>query len=802
MDNLLYSAHTFGKTQVRNPLSHYKFNIRKPELLMNVSVFKMLRNFIIFSFMVTSVLALSVLYYMKFELPDIDALKTTPVQAPLRIYTQDNKLIGEFGEKRSNPLPFDQIPQLLIDAVLATEDQHFFQHGGIDVTGLLRATVKLIATGRKDEGGSTITMQVARNFYLTRYKTFGRKFQEILLAIKIDHGLTKQKILELYLNTIFLGNRAYGVEAAAEIYYGKSLKELSLPEYAMLAGLPKAPSVLNPIANPAAAKKRRDHVLSRLRELNYIDEVAYQSAINAPLNASYHQLHVATKAPYAAELARQQLEEMYGDSIYSDGFSVYTTIDSEQQENANNAVRDKTIAYDQRHGYRGPEQNIGARHLKNKTQLSHILANIPTLNNLEAAIVSKISAQNVSVVRNDGSTINLPWSGLAWARKQVNADYLGRPPQGAQDILKPGDVVRIVQIKNQWQLTQLPRVQAGLVALNPQNGAILALVGGFDFQLSSFDRISHAQRQPGSSFKPFIYSAALEKGYTLASIINDGPIVVENADHSLWRPQNDTHEFYGPTRLRDGLVHSRNLVSIRLLQQIEVPYAIDYIKHFGFEGSTLPDTLSLALGTASVTAMDMASGYAVFANGGFKVTPYIVESIRNTQNQLVYEAKPLVAHENAQRAISEQNAFLVTSVLHDVILRGTASSAMVLKRNDLAGKTGTTNNQYDAWFIGYNNNLVALTWMGFDQPQSLHEYGAQAALPIWIAFIDAALKNVMEQPIPQPTGILSVRIDPMTGALAAADMPDAIFEYFMQPYLPTADAETAPDAPPPPSQIF
>jgi penicillin-binding protein 1A len=720
----------------------------------------------------------------------------------LRIYTQDNKLIGEFGEKRSNPIPYEQIPQLLIDAVLATEDQHYFQHGGIDVSGLLRATVKLIATGRKDEGGSTITMQVARNFYLTRYKTFGRKFQEILLAIKIDHGLTKQKILELYLNTIFLGNRAYGVEAAAEIYYGKPLKELSLPEYAMLAGLPKAPSVLNPIANPTAAKKRRDHVLSRLRELNYINEAAYQSAINSPLNASYHQLQVATKAPYAAELARQQLEEMYGDSIYTDGFSVYTTIDSEQQENANNAVRDKTIAYDQRHGYRGPEQNIGSRYLKNKTQLSHILANIPTLNNLEATIVTKVSAQNVTVARGNGSTISLPWSGLAWARRQVNADYLGRPPQGAQDVLKAGDVIRIVQIKNQWELTQLPRVQAGLVAMNPQNGAILALVGGFDFQLSSFDRISHAQRQPGSSFKPFIYSAALEKGYTLASVINDGPVVVENPDHSLWRPQNDTHEFYGPTRLRDGLVHSRNLVSIRLLQQIEVPYTLDYIKRFGFEGSTLPNTLSLALGTASVTAMDLVSGYAVFANGGFKVTPYIVESIRNTQNQLIYEAKPLVAHENATRAISEQNAFLVTSVLHDVILRGTATGALVLKRNDLSGKTGTTNNQFDAWFVGYNNNLVALTWMGFDQPQSLHEYGAQAALPMWIAFMDAALKNISEQPIPQPSGILSVRIDPMTGALAEADKPDAIFEYFMQPYLPTSDTETAPDSTPPPSQIF
>ncbi|MES2218167.1 MAG: penicillin-binding protein 1A [Pseudomonadota bacterium] len=779
---------------------------------MKVIPFKIVKKFIIFSFIVVTALLLGALYYMEFELPDIEALKTTPVQAPLRIYTQDNKLIGEFGEKRSNPVPFDQIPKPLIDAVLATEDQHYFQHAGIDVSGLLRATIKLIVTGKKEEGGSTITMQVARNFYLTRYKTFGRKFQEILLAIKIDHGLTKQKILELYLNTIFLGNRAYGVGAAAEIYYGKPLAELSLPEYAMLAGLPKAPSLLNPIANPIAAKKRRDHVLSRLRELNYITETDYQTALNTPLNASYHQLKVEAKAPYAAELARQQLEEMYGDSIYTDGFNVYTTIDSQQQEAANIAVRDQTIAYDQRHGYRGPEQNIGTHNLKH-ARLIKILANIPALNNLEPAIVTKVSEQSVNLVRNDGSVATISWAGLAWARRQVNADYLGQTPHGAQDILKAGDVIRIIQINGQWHLAQLPRAQAGLVALNPQNGAILALVGGFDFQLSSFDRITNAQRQPGSSFKPFIYSAALDKGYTLASIINDGPVVVENPDHSLWRPQNDTHEFYGPTRLRDALVHSRNLVSIRLLQQIEVPYAIDYIKRFGFTNSSLPEALSLALGTASVTAMDMAAGYAVFANGGFKVTPYIVETIRNTQNLLVYEANPLIActsveceaksdNEKAPRAISEQNAFLVTSVLHDVIAYGTATRALALKRNDLSGKTGTTNNQFDAWFVGYNTQLVALTWMGFDQPQSLHEYGAQAALPMWISFMKAALNNVAEQTIPQPPGILSIRIDPLTGVLASADMPEGIFEYFMQPYLPTTDAETKTENAPPVSQIF
>ena len=773
-------------------------------------VFKFLRKFIIFSLAALVVLFLGIMYYMKFELPDIDALKTTQAQAPLRIFTNDNKLIAEFGEKRSNPLPYDQIPKMLINAVLATEDQHYFQHPGIDIFGLMRATVKLVATGKKEEGGSTITMQVARNFYLTRYKTFGRKFQEILLAIKIDHGLTKEKILELYLNTIFLGNRAYGMGAAAEIYYGKPLNELSLDQYAMLAGLPKAPSSLNPIANPVAAKKRRDHVLGRLHEQGYIDDATLQTALAAPLTASYHELKLEAHAPYAAELARQQLEEMYGDSIYTDGFNVYTTIDSEQQNDANNAVRNQLLAYDQRHGYRGPEQNIGAR---KTSHFPKILANIPALNNLEPAIVASVSKQSATAIRRDGTTVTLGWEGLSWARHQVNADYLGKPPNGAFDILKRGDVIRIWQVKDKWRLAQLPRAQAGVVAIDPDNGAIHALVGGFDYRLSSFDRISHAQRQPGSSFKPFIYSAALEKGYTLASVINDAPVVVENPDHSLWRPQNDTHQFYGPTRLRDALVHSRNLVSIRLLQQIEVPYAVDFVHRFGFGNSSLPATLSLALGTASVTPMDMIAGFAVFANGGFKVTPYIVDVIRNSDGKVIYQANPLTAcatsecndnpgNSKAPRVISAQNAFLVTSVLHDVIEEGTAMRAKSLQRNDLAGKTGTTNNQVDAWFVGYNSNLVALTWVGFDQPQSLHEYGAQAALPMWIEFMKAALKNSPEQMLPQPDGILSMRVDPLTGALAKTDDPQGVFEYFMKPYLPSSDEENLADAGQTGNQLF
>jgi penicillin-binding protein 1A len=764
---------------------------------------RLTRKIIITSASLLAIIVLVALYYMQFELPDIEALKTTHAEAPLRIYTHTGKLIAEFGEKRSDPLPFDQIPQVLINAILATEDEHYYQHPGVDATGLLRAGVKLILTGRRAEGGSTITMQVARNFYLTRYKTFGRKFQEILLAIKIDHSLTKQKILELYLNTVFLGNRAYGVGAAAEIYYGKPLNQLSLDQYAVLAGLPKAPSTLNPIANAVAAQKRRDHVLNRMFEQGYIDANALKTALSAPVTASYHELQVETQAPYAAEMARKQLEEMYGDSIYTDGFNVYTTIDSATQAQANAAVRDQLLAYDQRHGYRGPEQEATVESVAENKKL---LAKIPIVNTLEPALVIAVGNQSVKAMRADGSVITIPWQGLAWARRQVNADYLGHQPNDANDILEKGFVIRIAPDKNGWRLAQVPKAQAGMIALDPKDGEIRALVGGFDFQQSSFNRMTDAERQPGSSFKPFIYSAAFDKGFTLATVINDAPIVAENPDHTLWRPQNDTHLFYGPTRLRDALVHSRNLVSIRLLQQLELPYTVEFIKRFGFNASQLPESLSLALGTASVTPLQMVGAYAIFANGGFKVAPYIIEYIRNTQGQIVYKAKPLTAgqvsdatistpdNSHAPQVISAQNAFLVTSALHDVIQSGTAHDATSLKRSDLAGKTGTTNSQVDAWFVGYNTELVALTWVGFDQPRSLHEYGAQAALPMWMEFMAQALNGQPEHSVQQPPNIMSIRVDSQTGALADAKDTQAMFEYFMEPYLPTSDVENKPDA--------
>lgn len=754
-----------------------------------------------FSLISCTVLVIGVIYYIEFELPDIDALNTVQLQVPLQIFTHDGKLISTFGEKRRIPVPYDKIPEKLIQAVLATEDQRYFQHSGVDPQGLGRAALQLLVTGKKLQGGSTITMQVARSFYLSRNKTFARKLREILLAVKIEHKLTKEKILELYLNKVFLGNRAYGVEAAAQVYYGKHLDQLTIDQYAMLAGLPKAPSQLNPLANPQAAQKRRDHVLSRMHDQGYIDTNTYNKAINEPLNASYHDLKTEVKAPYVAELARQQLEQMYGDSIYTDGFKVYTTVDSHLQHLADIAVRDNLIAYDQRHGYRGAETNLGFPSINHMLNWEQTLEKMPTINGLAPAAVVEMTPKSITVLLANGDLKVINWPGLNWARKQISADYLGPMPRRTDQITKLGDVVRIMETPEGDRLSQVPKAEAGLVALSPQNGAILAMVGGFDYQTSKFNRITNAQRQPGSSFKPFVYSAALEKGFTLATVINDAPIVIENPnDNSLWRPQNDTHKFYGPTRIRTAIIESRNLVSIRLLAAIGVPYAIDYLYRFGFVPAQLPPGLSLALGTALVTPLQMAQAYAVFANGGMRVVPYIIDSISNSQNQVIYQARPLsVCTRNcekgtaiAPRVLSAQNTFLINSALRDVIQRGTAKLAKNLGRNDLAGKTGTTQNQVDAWFAGYNPDIVAIAWVGFDQPQSLHEWGSQAALPMWMQFIEAALKGKPEHMMDQPPNVVSIRIDPMTGRRASARDPVAAFEYFMLPHVPEAEGLPAP----------
>lgn len=756
---------------------------------------KLIRKLIILMLLAIIAVVGGVIYYIEYELQDIDALNTVQLQVPLQIYTQDKKLMATFGEKRRIPLPYDEIPKQLIDAVLATEDQRYFRHGGVDLPGIGRAAVQLLLTGRKSQGGSTITMQVARSFYLTRQKTFARKLREILFAIKIEHKVKKEKILELYLNKIFLGNRAYGVEAAAEIYYGKHVKELRLDQYAVLAGLPKAPSTLNPLANPEASKKRRDHVLGRMYNQGYIDKKAYDEAINAPIDATYHDLQTEVKAPYAAEVVREQLEQMYGDSIYTDGYKVYTTINSHLQKAAEKAVHDQLLAYDKRHGYRGAADNLGVPSLTNMDEWQAKLAKRPLVNDLEPAAVVEMTEKTVTVLRQNGDLTILPWSTLAWARKQINPDYLGPMPRHASQIVKPGDVVYVYNSSEGPVFAQVPKAEAGFVAMVPVNGAIVAMVGGFDYQKSKFNVMTLGKRQPGSSFKPFVYSAALEKGYTLSTVINDAPIVIQQEDDTLWRPQNDSRKFYGPTRLRVAITESRNLVTIRLLALMGLPYTVNHLANFGFVRSQLPPGLSLALGTAMVTPLQMAQGFSVFANGGYKVAPYLVDTIRNSNNQLIYQAKPLVAcatqcssnQAKAQRAISPQNAFLVTSALRDVVQKGTGKAVMDLDRRDLAGKTGTTQNQVDAWFAGYNADLVGVSWVGFMQPQSLHEYGAQAALPVWVQFMRTALAGKPEKVLPIPADIITARINPSTGKLTSDDDPNAINEYFMTSTLPSRE---------------
>lgn len=742
--------------------------------------------------------------YLEQQLPNVSDLKHVQFQVPLRIYSADDKLMAEFGAKRRIPVTLAEVPPQLVQALVATEDQRYYEHPGVDPIGLARALVAVILTGHKVEGGSTITMQVARNFYLSRKKTYSRKLKEIMLALKLDRELSKDKILELYLNKIYLGNRAYGVAAAAQVYYGKPLNELDLPQLAMIAGLPQAPSAENPLANPEAALMRRDHVLERMRDLHYIDESAYKRAIDTPLTATYHELPIEVHAPYVAELVRQILLQRYGDKIYTDGFQVYTTINSQLQHDANAAVRDALLAYDRRHGYRGPLGNLGN---PNKMPLNVWLKSLQTfrdINGLLPAAITAVSAKDAQAMLANGQIITIPWEGLSWARRSQNNLAVGPAPKTAFDVVKVGDVIRVIQEANhQYMLAEVPKVEGALVSMDPDNGALRALVGGFSYQKSKFNRAIQAERQPGSSFKPFIYSAALAKGYTLATLINDAPIVIEDPSlQGLWRPQNDNHTFYGPIRFRMALAQSRNLVSIRLLQNIGIDYAIDYLRNFSFEPSKIPHSLSMVLGTALVSPLQMATGYSVLANGGYKVTPFVINHITNAWGQIIYQHHPKIACESciatgqqtdpnipeaqqATQVISPQIAFLMTSAMKDVIRHGTGRGALVLHRTDLAGKTGTTNNLVDAWFDGFNSDLVTIAWVGFDQPRSLYEFGAQAALPMWVDFMGKALAGKPENTMPEPPDIVTVRIDRQTGLLAGPNDPDAFFEYFRKQYEPT-----------------
>lgn len=751
--------------------------------------------------------------YLSSRLPSTANLKEVQLQVPLRIYTHDGKLMGEFGEMKRTPLKFTEIPDLMVKAVLAAEDDRYFSHPGVDYQGLLRAVWYLMTTGEKAQGGSTITMQVARNFFLTSEKTYTRKLSEILLALKINRELTKEEILELYLNKIYLGNRAYGIAAAAQVYYGAELKNLSVAQIAMIAGLPKAPSRFNPIADPARALDRRNYVLRRMHELRYINNRIFQAALAEPDNSTLHALNIEIEAPFVAEMVRNAALELYGEDAYSTGLKIYTTLDSRLQEAANSALRTGLVDYEIRHGYRGPVQHIKLSPQAGEQEWRNALKKFSVIGKLPPALVIGKSGTILRAVLADGEKISLPAErGVLPSSPENNSVFTAAA-------LRVGDIIRVQSLPGkQWRLAQVPKVGGALVALRPDDGAVVSLAGGFDFGQSKFNRVTQAVRQPGSSFKPFIYAAALDRGYTLATLINDAPLIFGDdtgaPDSEVWRPQNFSGEFLGPTRLREALVFSRNLVSIRLLQAIGIDYALVYAERFGFKTKSWPKNLSLALGSVGVTPLEMARAYTVFANGGYQVQPYYIERIEDAHGVVLMQAKPAkvcpacresalnppqnsvsaaiaVEAANAARVITPQNAYLMTSMMRDVVRRGTAKRAMQLGRQDLAGKTGTTNDQHDAWFAGYNDNLVTVSWVGFDTPQSLgaQETGGSTALPIWINFMAVALKDVPEHAFEQPDGLVSVRINPETGLLAEAGAPNAIFEVFPENAVPAKDSE-------------
>ncbi len=845
--------------------------------------------------------------YITPKLPDIDTLRDVQLKVPLRVYTKDGLLLAEFGEMKRTPLRYEEFPDTLIKALIAAEDDRFFEHPGVDYKGILRAAIHLVKTGERAQGGSTITMQVARNFFLSREKTFLRKFNEIFLALKIEDELTKQEILELYLNKIYFGKRAYGVAAAAQVYYGKNIDELNLSEMAMIVGLPKAPSRYNPIVNPSRALLRRNYVLGRMLDLNFITQFEYDDAYAVIDNATVHGQNLEVEAPYIAEMVRRQMLKRYGNKAYTAGYQVYTTIESKLQVAANKALRLALHGYDRRHGYRGIIGHVELFNFEYESDEEYwdsILAEQPVQGDLIPAIVFQLEEKSAYAYTADGNVVFMDWPQLEWARRYIDEFNRGPKLDTAGQIIATGDVIYVVPAKRGCSyLAQVPIVTGALVSLKPNDGAVQSLVGGFDFYQSKFNRVIQAKRQPGSSFKPFIYSAALDKGFTASSIINDAPVVFDAPGlEDTWRPENYTGKWYGETRLRTALIKSRNLVSIRLLRDIGIGYAVRYATRFGFKRSSLPRDLSLALGSGSITPLELATGFTVFANGGFKVQPYFIEYILDSSkkvfsieqrpevcvkcveemeaklklekeleearlaeqhanlevvdksNSLVTEQKAdatdteqtkveQVSHNDAQiqtkdlpinpeakikpesnteinnmdltvpqvemvmlkqtgpqplkvapRVLSPQTTFLIDTMMRDVIRYGTGRRALVLRRKDLAGKTGTTNDQRDAWFSGFNKNVVTITWVGFDNPRPLgsRETGAIAALPMWTAYMKQALKGMPETALEQPDGIVSVRIDKATGLPATPESTDTMFEYFLEDQVPNESSAGRP----------
>jgi penicillin-binding protein 1A len=775
--------------------------------------------------------------YLKPALPAVDSLRDVQLQVPLRVYTRDGKLIAAIGEQRRIPVRYEQIPKRLIQAFLATEDDRFFRHHGVDWQGILRAALANARAGGIRQGASTITMQVARDMFLSPRRDMKRKMSEIYISLLMEAEFTKEEIFSLYVNKIFLGQRAYGVAAAAEVYFGKSLDQLTVGEMATLAGIPTAPSVVNPVANAEAARVRRAHVLGRMLELSYISQAEYDEAKNSPMESRLHGSSVEAEAPYVAEMVRNEMQVKYGDGVYTAGYKVFTTIDSRLQTAATVALRTGLLEYDRRHGYRGAIAKLDLSKLSGAKDLDAELEEFPMIGGLRPAIVQKVDAKSARIYVKDIGDATLAWEKISWARRELPDEKTDRWPTQASEVLARGDVIYTVgRTAESLLFVQVPEAQSALVSVDPKDGAVVALVGGFDYFQSKYNRVTQARRQPGSGFKPFVYSAAFDKGYTPASIVLDAPIVIdEMGAEQAWRPKESENRFFGPIRLREALVHSRNLVSVRLMRAIGGEYTWSYVTRFGFDKSQLPNDLTLALGTAELSPLQVAIGYSAFANGGYKVSSYTIDRIEDASGKVLQQAAPAIAcfecdrisdpvtgkggtsaggarsaqvdeapHDGktlippknlAPQIIRPQVAYLLADMMKDVIRRGTGMRARSLNRDDVAGKTGTTNDHHDAWFNGFNGDLVTTVWTGFDQDRSLGdgEEGARVAVPTWTYFMHEALAGAPRHAVPVPDGVVTVRISPETGLLASSDNPNGIMEKFIEGNLPKTESYEGPN---------
>ncbi len=765
--------------------------------------------------------------YLEPTLPSVAAMKNNELAVPLRVYTRSGDLISQIGEQRRNPVNFEQIPLLVRQAFIAAEDDRFFEHHGFDWQGILRSLFVNVTSGQT-QGGSTITMQAARSAFFTQDQTVRRKLQEMFVTYRLEREFSKQEILALYLNVIFFGQRAYGVAAAAETYFGKQLDQLTLGEAATLARVPQWPSKYNPITNPKGAEERRGYVLRRMRELGFVDQAAAEVAAKEVVSAKAHRALADVEAPYIAEMVRQEVRNRFGEAALNAGYKVYTTIDGRLQNAANRALRIGLVDYTRRHGWRGATNRVELKGNEDQAALDALLDEYGTVGNLRPAIVITVAEKSAQVFVKGVGMAPIEWAGMSWAKRRANEMTLGPEPKTASEVVARGDVVYVLREKPDGpaELAQVPEAESALVALDPNNGAVLSLVGGFDYfeGLGMFNRATMAKRQLGSGFKPFMYSAALAGDFTPASVILDAPVISDDPNQEeVWRPENAEGGFGGPTRLREALVRSRNLVSIRLLQQMGVRPVIDYVQHFGFTKAQLPNNLTLALGSMQATPLEVATGFAVFANGGYNVVPYYIDRIEGPGGQVVYLPEPhtvcaqckqpifavsdatpktgmsathvppsplpegtALVTQPAQQAISPQVNFLINDIMRDVITRGTGRRALALGRSDLRGKTGTTNSSVDTWFNGFNDNLVASVWVGTDdnRPLGAGEEGARTAVPIWVDYMREALRGVPESPRSVPEGIIEMRVNAATGGKKDADL-DPVFEYFRADMLPT-----------------